>query len=66
MNNIITQDASINLFETNIRILGGLLSAYDLSNDLRLLSKAKQLADNVLPAFNTATQIPQNGLNLKT
>ena len=30
----------VNLFETTIRVLGGLLSAYHLSNDTLFLDKA--------------------------
>ncbi|KAG2198086.1 hypothetical protein INT47_011921 [Mucor saturninus] len=46
-------------FETNIRYLGGLLSAYDLKGDKILLDKAKELAENVImPAFRTSNGIP--------
>ncbi|ORZ02201.1 glycoside hydrolase [Syncephalastrum racemosum] len=46
-------------FETNIRYLGGLLSAYDLRPDPQLLNKALDLAHNViLPAYNTPNGIP--------
>ena len=41
------------LFETNIRIVGGLLSAYYLSGDRMFLGRAQELADRLLPAFNT-------------
>lgn len=60
----------VSLFETNIRYLGGLMSAYDLlkgpfshldvnttSVDL-LLAQAKCLADTLKFAFNTKTGIP--------
>ena len=57
---------SINFFETNIRILGGLLSAYDLSGESRLLKKAIDLADRMLPAFNTPNGIPGNSVHLKS
>jgi len=46
--------------------LGGLLSAYDLSDDVRLLRKAQELADRILPAFDTPNKIPCNGINLLT
>ncbi|CAR23045.1 mannosyl-oligosaccharide 1,2-alpha-mannosidase [Lachancea thermotolerans CBS 6340] len=65
-------DASVSLFETTIRMLGGLLSAYYLSNELLLgdptvyLNKAKDLADRMLPAFNTSTGIPYSSINLHT
>jgi hypothetical protein len=43
----------------NIRILGGLLSAYHLSGgDEVLLQKAEHLGDRLLPAFNTSTGLP--------
>lgn len=46
-------------FETNIRYLGGLLSAYDLRPEPVLLEKAKELADKVImPAFNTPNRMP--------
>lgn len=39
----------VNLFETTIRYMGGLLSAYDLLNDPSL----QDLADNVRPSWGT-------------
>ncbi|KAJ3207666.1 hypothetical protein HDU82_003484, partial [Entophlyctis luteolus] len=59
-------NTQVSLFETTIRILGGLLSAYDLSGDRRLVEKAVELADRLLPAFNTPTGIPVNFINLAT
>ena len=35
----------VNLFETTIRVLGGLLSTYHLSKDKLFLDKAEDLAD---------------------
>lgn len=55
-------DASV--FETTIRVLGGLLSAYDLSGDDVFLDKAKQIADRLLPAWDTPTGIPYSSVNL--
>uniref|UniRef100_A0A0D6QXY9 alpha-1,2-Mannosidase n=1 Tax=Araucaria cunninghamii TaxID=56994 RepID=A0A0D6QXY9_ARACU len=52
------------VFETTIRVLGGLLSAYDLSGENIFLEKAKQIADRLLPAFNTPTGIPHSFINL--
>jgi mannosyl-oligosaccharide alpha-1,2-mannosidase len=43
-------------FETNIRIVGGLLSAYYLSGDRMFLGRAQELADRLLPAFNTGAR----------
>ncbi|KAI9342841.1 glycoside hydrolase [Obelidium mucronatum] len=56
----------VSLFETNIRVLGGLLSAYDLEGDEAFLRKAVELADRMLPAFDTPTGIPINDLKLAT
>ena len=43
----------ISVFETNIRALAGLLSAYDLSQDKIFLDKAVELGDLLLPAFDS-------------
>ncbi|KAD6794817.1 hypothetical protein E3N88_05713 [Mikania micrantha] len=55
-------DASV--FETTIRVVGGLLSAYDLSGDNVFLEKAKDIADRLLPAWDTPSGIPYNIINL--
>ena len=41
----------ISLFETNIRVVGGLLSAYDLSEDKVFLGRAQELVELMLPAM---------------
>lgn len=49
-------DVPVNLFETTIRILGGLLATFHLSNgDKVMLYKAASLALRLLPAFSTKT-----------
>ncbi|KAH8199367.1 hypothetical protein TruAng_006453 [Truncatella angustata] len=48
----------INAFETTIRYLGGFLSAYDLSGDLRLLQKAREVGDMLYVAFDTPNHMP--------
>ncbi|KAK5108790.1 hypothetical protein LTR62_007850 [Meristemomyces frigidus] len=50
----------LNVFETTIRYLGGLLSAYDLSNHKYqiLLEKAIELGDMVYVAFDTPNRMP--------
>ncbi|EJC99126.1 seven-hairpin glycosidase [Fomitiporia mediterranea MF3/22] len=45
-------------FETVIRYLGGLLSAYALSGRQVLLDKADELGQKLLPSFNTETGMP--------
>lgn len=46
------------------RVVGGLLSAYDLSDDKVFLDKAKDIADRLLPAWDTPSGIPFNIINL--
>ncbi|KAI8068166.1 glycoside hydrolase [Gilbertella persicaria] len=59
------KDQDVNVFETTIRVLGGLLSAYHLSNnDPLYLEKAVDLGDRLLPAFNTESGIPISGITL--
>ncbi|KAJ2900790.1 glycoside hydrolase family 47 protein [Zalerion maritima] len=52
-----------NIFETTIRYLGGLLSAYDLSGLPVLLNKARDLGDMLLVAFDTPNRIPSYWFN---
>ncbi|KAI9283375.1 glycoside hydrolase [Sporodiniella umbellata] len=54
-------------FETNIRYLGGLLSAYDLKQDQILLDKAVELAEKVImPAFDTPNRMPAAYVDVET
>ena len=48
----------VNLFETTIRVLGGLLATYHLTKDDMFLNKAKLLGDKLLPGFDTNSGIP--------
>lgn len=68
------RDISISVFEANIRVLGGLLSAHQLASALFdtsvydgrfLLDKAKDLGDRLLPAFDTRTGVPTHKVNLR-
>lgn len=69
------KDVTVSVFESNIRVLGGLLSAHQLSVYLResdveydgkfLLEKAIDLADRLIPAFDTATGIPYHVIHLQ-
>lgn len=70
------RDATFNVFETTIRVLGGLLSAHYLSSvsddasiraDAPLfLEKATDLGDRLLGAFSSPTGLPYSGVNLHT
>lgn len=44
------KDVDVNLFESTIRILGGLLSAYHLTGDALFLQKAVRARPRLLPA----------------
>ena len=61
-----TQRKQVSFFETTIRDLGGLLSAYDLSGDQAFLDKAVDLGDRLLKTFETATGIPMARVHLTT
>lgn len=56
----------ISTFETIIRMVGGLVAAYDLSQDKVFLDTAVVLADRLLPAFDTPTGLMENSINLHT
>ena len=60
------RDLSVQFFETTIRLLGGLLSAYQLEGDSRFLMKARDLADRLMPAFASPTGMPWRFVNLRT
>jgi mannosyl-oligosaccharide alpha-1,2-mannosidase len=50
-------------FETVIRYLGGLLSAYALSHDPILLARADDLGTALLPVFDTPSGLPSYAVN---
>ncbi len=60
------QDVSVKNFEITIRILGGLLSAYQATGDPRLLALAEDLGTRLLPAFSSPTGMPYMYVNLRT
>src|SRR6266849_5169127 len=60
------RDIYIKNFEITIRLLGGLLSSYQLTGDKRLLSLAEDLGNRLLPAFNSPTGLPYVYVNLRT
>ena len=55
----------ISVFETNIRYVGGLLSAYALTGDSMFLDKAKAIADKLMPAFKSYTGVPYSYVSMK-
>ena len=60
------QDIEVKHFEIVIRLLGGLLSSYELTGDARLLKLADDLGRRLLPAFDSPTGLPYVYVNLRT
>jgi hypothetical protein len=60
------QDIFVKTFEITIRLLGGLLSSYELTHDARLLALATNLGHRLLPAFDSPTGLPWQFVNLRT
>jgi mannosidase alpha-like ER degradation enhancer 2 len=60
------KDISVKNFEITIRLLGGLLSGYQLTGDQRLLELADDLGTRLLPAFDSPTGMPYVNVNLRT
>ncbi|XP_067846612.1 ER degradation-enhancing alpha-mannosidase-like protein 3 [Heptranchias perlo] len=70
-------DVVVSVFETNIRVLGGLLGGHTMAIILKdqgeqmqwyndeLLYMAKELGYRLLPAFNTTSGLPYPRVNLK-
>lgn len=60
------QNKDVSLFETTIRVLGGLLSAYHLTGEKIFLQKAEDIGSRLTGAFNEQNPIPYSDVNLKT
>ena len=60
------KDITVKNFEITIRLLGGLLSSYQLTGDERLLGLAHDLGRRLLPVFDSPTGMPYMYVNLKT
>ncbi|CAJ0956921.1 unnamed protein product, partial [Mesorhabditis belari] len=71
-------NVNVSVFETNIRVVGGLLTAHMLAGRVEgmplepgwpcsgpLLRLAERMAERLLPAFNTDTGMPFGTVNLK-
>ena len=60
------KDIDVQNFEITIRLLGGLLSSYQLTGDARLLELSEDLGNRLLPVFESPTGLPYKYVNLKT
>lgn len=73
----VDRDVTVSVFESTIRVIGGLVSAHMLASpdflgvltadeyDGELLSIATDLGHRMLPAFDTPTGIPMHRVNLR-
>jgi len=59
------EDPQVSVFELTIRALGGLLGAHSLSGRHSLLRRARELAERLLPTFNTTSGLPLHSWNLR-
>lgn len=55
-----------NIFETTIRHLGGLLSAYELSGESALLAKAIELGDLLYGTFDNVERMPPHTIRFQS
>jgi ER degradation enhancer, mannosidase alpha-like 2 len=60
------RDIQVKNFEVTIRLLGGLLSGYQMTGDPRLLHLAEDLGHRLLPVFDSPTGMPYMFVNLRT
>src|SRR5438093_2293109 len=60
------KDIDVQNFEITIRLLGGLLSSYEMTGDKRLLNLAEELGNRLLPVFESPTGLPYRYVNLRT
>ena len=60
------KDIEVKNFEITIRLLGGLLSAYEMTGDRNLLRLAEDLGNRLLPAFASPTGMPYMYVNLRS
>jgi ER degradation enhancer, mannosidase alpha-like 2 len=60
------QDFEVQVFEVTIRLLGGLLAAYQMDGDSAFLALARDLGDRLLPAFGSPTGMPYRYVHLRT
>jgi mannosidase alpha-like ER degradation enhancer 2 len=60
------KDIYVQNFEITIRLLGGLLTGYEMTGDKRLLALADDLGNRLLPVFESPTGLPYRYVNLKT
>lgn len=58
----LTSDSDVSVFDYNARLLGGLLSAYELSKKRVLLNKAVEVGNLLMRVFRDKDSFPAVGL----
>ncbi|VDK53511.1 unnamed protein product [Gongylonema pulchrum] len=58
------QNRFVSFFETTIRVLGGLLSAFHLSGDPMFVERARDLGNRLSVAYDSSSPIPYSDVNL--
>ncbi|MBK8608527.1 MAG: glycoside hydrolase family 47 protein [Chitinophagaceae bacterium] len=59
-------DNDVQVFEITIRLLAGLITAYELDGNKKFRDLAVDLANRLLPAFNSPTGMPYRYVHLQT
>lgn len=59
-------DNDVQVFEITIRLLAGLLTAYELDGNKKFLTLAEDLGNRLMPAFKTPTGMPYRYVHLQT
>ncbi|MBP6287331.1 MAG: glycoside hydrolase family 47 protein [Ferruginibacter sp.] len=59
-------DNDVQVFEITIRLLGGLITAYELDGNKKFLALAHDLGNRLMPAFHTPTGMPYRYVHLQT
>lgn len=54
------RQCGLSVFESTIRVLGGLLAAHDLSGETAFVGKAEELARALEPAYDTPLFFPRS------
>ena len=63
---VFSKDVSVNMFETTIRALGGLLGAHSLTGDGMYRSMAEDLGERLMSAFHNTERFAATDVNLRT
>lgn len=61
-----SQNQFVQFFETVIRYLGGMLSAYAMTDNPIYLAHADELGSQLLPIFNTTYGLTPFSVNMRT